>query len=87
MHREEDDEAWRAIVENFGERAELDDAAPDPAEGSGDEPEPEAPEDDPAPAVRPELFAPITPIAPAPPSDDAMEEVKKYFNSKMPRGV
>ena len=29
MQREGDDEAWRSIVENFGERAELDDE-PDP---------------------------------------------------------
>lgn len=39
MQREGDDDAWRAIVENFGERAELDDDAPSP---------------EPDPAVRPE---------------------------------
>lgn len=33
MQREGDDDAWRAIVENFGERAELDDErAPEPEE-------------------------------------------------------
>ena len=68
MHREEDDEAWRAIVENFGERAELDD--PEPASETRTEPEPEpgpAAGPDPDPAPEP---PPAPPPAPAPPVDD-----------------
>ena len=35
MQREGDDEAWRSIVENFGERAELDDERPDRVDEHG----------------------------------------------------
>ncbi len=74
MHREEDDEAWRAIVENFGERAELDDdtrgSARDVGDDGDDREEPEVPRDDPEPVVRPELFAMPTPPAPQPPPVD-----------------
>lgn len=39
MQREGDEEAWRAIVENFGERARLDEPMPDhPADRSPDRP-------------------------------------------------
>lgn len=64
MHREEDDEAWRAIVENFGERAELDDAEPAPETRTDPEPGP-APELGPAPEP-----APAPPPAASPPVDD-----------------
>lgn len=71
MHREEDDEAWRAIVENFGDRADLDDGEPDPAPGdaSSSEAEPAVPEDDLIRPERPEPLAP-TPLPSAPPVDD-----------------
>ncbi|WP_341928028.1 hypothetical protein [Nocardioides psychrotolerans] len=40
MQRDNEDDAWRAIVENFGERADPD---PDPPSAGRDEPLPDAP--------------------------------------------
>ncbi|MDQ1103226.1 hypothetical protein QE364_001755 [Nocardioides zeae] len=44
MNRGADDEAWRAIVENYGDRAELDDTW-DTADAAGPPESPESPED------------------------------------------
>lgn len=41
MQRDNEDDAWRAIVENFGERADLD-PDPDPPSAERDEPLPDA---------------------------------------------
>ncbi|WP_203335406.1 hypothetical protein [Nocardioides limicola] len=62
MNRPDEDEAWRAIVENFGERAALDDGSPPP------EPAPPPP---PPPDVE-ELVAPG--YAEAPPEPDEPDE-------------
>lgn len=50
MQRDNEDDAWRAIVENFGERADLDpDPEPEPAPAPAPEVEPELRWDDPYP--------------------------------------
>lgn len=48
MQRDNEDDAWRAIVENFGERADLD-PDPEPPQEQRPEPPPVAPRSDPAP--------------------------------------
>lgn len=63
MHREDDDDAWRAIVENFGDRADLDD-------GSADEVAPPAavPEEDRILPAAPEAY--VEPPAPVPDDEE-----------------
>lgn len=79
MHREDDDEAWRAIVENFGERADLDDGEPAPGHDERARPEgpegAEGPDEDLVRPARPEPGAAAEPTPeptpePAPPVDD-----------------
>lgn len=63
MQREGDDEAWRSIVENFGERAELDD---EPDSSSTASPEPPTGQDPYGWAVAPEPDEPAELAEPAP---------------------
>ena len=63
MQRGGDDEAWRSIVENFGERAELDDE-PDPAASAP--PEQQTGQDPYGWAVAPEPDEPAELAEPAP---------------------
>ncbi|ANH39099.1 hypothetical protein I601_2683 [Nocardioides dokdonensis FR1436] len=63
MPRENDDDAWRAIVENFGDRADLDDAGA--AEVA---PPPAVPEEDRIRPADPEPY--VDPPAPVPDDED-----------------
>ena len=75
MQRGNDDEVWRSIVENYGERPQLDDA-PTPAEPAEPDPEPFAayvddPDPDPDPEPEPEdgFVPPPPPPLPRPTRD------------------
>lgn len=81
MQRDEDDDAWRAIIENYGERPDLDDpgpevpvAAPDPAPDPVPEPSSyvvarPGPDDSRHPA-HPDAFVPPNPPLPPIPTRD-----------------
>ena len=68
MQRDEDDDAWRAIIENYGERAELDD---DPARDPSHEQAPEQASESPrASTLDPEVDPPPAPYVAARPGPD-----------------
>lgn len=68
MTSRDEDDAWRAIVENYGDRPRLDTASAPPTEPEG------APDGGSGVPFDPELHAPAEPEVPAFEEDDLLEE-------------